>query len=508
MTISSLSIDSIDSLKSKLANELFAAVQHKQWATLLDTCKNQLSDGRYDIIVYKPAATYQFKSGRSVLNIYSDSAKVLEKQSLSHSPFDDLSKLHQVFSAQFDCQSQQNSSLPYLIGALGLLGYDINTHTDHIHDAAPDQYQLADIAIGFYDQSLIFDNYTGEVFHVHANASSANAKSVSDWLAPFLAFDTTVTEAPQQPFYLTRDWQANMNEGEYVASMQRISEHLHAGDCYQINFAQRFSAAYNHFEPGSEWAAYSMLRKVNKAPFSSFMRVGESCVLSLSPERFISVKNGQVVTKPIKGTRKRAKDAEQDRYLAQQLLDSEKDKAENLMIVDLLRNDLSKHCQPHSVKVPHLFALESYPAVHHMVSTVVGTLKSKASPFDLLAGAFPGGSITGAPKVRAMQIIQDLEPDKRSIYCGSIGYVGIRNDMDTNICIRTILAEKGMMHCWAGGGIVLDSQAQDEYQESFDKVAKILPVLSKTLAPDSKSICNNNRVEQESIDHGKSEKAK
>jgi para-aminobenzoate synthetase component 1 len=166
----------------------------------------------------------------------------------------------------------------------------------------------------------------------------------------------------------------------------------------------------------------------------------------------------------------------------QALLDSEKDRAENLMIVDLLRNDLSKHCKAHSVKVPHLFALESYPAVHHMVSTVVAELKDDASPFDLLCGAFPGGSITGAPKVRAMQIIQELEPDKRSIYCGSIGYVGIRQDMDTNICIRTILAENNIMHCWAGGGIVLDSQAQDEYQESFHKVTKILPTLANTLA--------------------------
>jgi para-aminobenzoate synthetase component 1 len=267
-----------------------------------------------------------------------------------------------------------------------------------------------------------------------------------------------------------------MSETQYRAGIASIDNYLRAGDCYQINFAQRFSASYI----GSEWLAYQHLTKVNKAPFSSFMRFEQSCVLSLSPERFISVKHRKVVTKPIKGTRKRSEDPDIDAQLASALLTSEKDRAENLMIVDLLRNDLSKHCKPHSVQVPHLFQLESYPAVHHMVSTVVGELKAGSNPFDLLAGAFPGGSITGAPKVRAMQIIQELEPDKRSVYCGSIGYVGIRQDMDTNICIRTLLAEHQTLHCWAGGGIVLDSEAMDEYQESFHKVAKILPVLAQT----------------------------
>jgi para-aminobenzoate synthetase component 1 len=151
------------------------------------------------------------------------------------------------------------------------------------------------------------------------------------------------------------------------------------------------------------------------------------------------------------------------------------------MIVDLLRNDLSKHCRPNSVEVPALFALESYPAVHHMVSTVQGKLKQQSSIYSLLKGAFPGGSITGAPKVRAMQIIQELEPDKRAIYCGSIGYFGIRNDMDTNICIRTLLAENNQLYCWAGGGIVIDSNVDEEYQESKDKVAKIIPILSNSI---------------------------
>jgi para-aminobenzoate synthetase component 1 len=208
--------------------------------------------------------------------------------------------------------------------------------------------------------------------------------------------------------------------------------------------------------------------------------------MSISPERFLSVNEQVVQTKPIKGTRPRFNDPIQDQQQIESLLNTEKDRAENLMIVDLLRNDLSKHCQPGSVNVPELFKLESFAAVHHLVSTVTGKLKTSSSVMDLLQGAFPGGSITGAPKIRAMQIIDELEPNNRNIYCGSIGYLGILGDMDTNICIRTLLCEKSSeqsnnqqtIHCWAGGGIVLDSNAKDEYQESLDKVSKILPVLS------------------------------
>ena len=184
-------------------------------------------------------------------------------------------------------------------------------------------------------------------------------------------------------------------------------------------------------------------------------------------------------TKPIKGTRPRFVDAKQDKASADALLAAEKDRAENLMIVDLLRNDLSKHCKPGTVEVPALFALESYEAVHHMVSTVTGELNDDASPLDLLAGAFPGGSITGAPKIRAMEIIDELEPHRRNVYCGSIFYLGFRQDMDSSILIRTLLAEQGNLYCWAGGGIVVDSQPDEEYQETLDKVSRILPTLKQ-----------------------------
>lgn len=387
-------------------------------------------------------------------------------------PFDSLSLLHKSFCESFDQTfSPEMKKLPFLVGALGSFGYDINIVSDNIKDRNPSQYMMPDIALGFYDHSIIYDNLNAEAYLIDWDDERLQ-KTVAAFESVLQKGEIADTKALS--FGLKTDWKANMSRNTYIEKLAKVNSYLLAGDCYQVNFAQRFSAQYS----GCEWMAYKRLKQANKAPYSAFMRLPSSCILSMSPERFLQIKNGQVESKPIKGTRKRSKDQATDKQLAQALLSSEKDKAENLMIVDLLRNDLSKHCKAGSVKVPKLFALESYPAVHHMVSTVIGQLKHQSSPFDILKGAFPGGSITGAPKIRAMQIIQELEIDKRSIYCGSIGYVGIQNDMDTNICIRTLLAEKGTMYCWAGGGIVIDSEAEDEYLETLHKVDKILPVLA------------------------------
>jgi para-aminobenzoate synthetase component 1 len=204
----------------------------------------------------------------------------------------------------------------------------------------------------------------------------------------------------------------------------------------------------------------------------------DKAVLSLSPERFLDVRDGRVETRPIKGTRARGATPQEDRALAQALIESAKDRAENVMIVDLLRNDLSRVCTPGSVRVPQLCGLESYANVHHLVSVVTGELSAGHSPLDLLAAAFPGGSITGAPKVRAMQIIDELEPSRRSVYCGSLGYVDVRGHMDTSIAIRTAVADNGQLHLWGGGGLVADSEEQAEYRETLDKISRLMEALT------------------------------
>lgn len=221
------------------------------------------------------------------------------------------------------------------------------------------------------------------------------------------------------------------------------------------------------------------LRQQNPAPFAAFLHTPEAQILSTSPERFLALHDGQVETKPIKGTRPRClQDAAQDAAIAQELLNSNKDRAENVMIVDLLRNDLSKVCELGSVRVPHLFALESFARVHHLVSTVTGRLAANKTALDLLRACFPGGSITGAPKLRAMQIIEELEPQRRGVYCGSIGYVGFDGQMDSNIAIRTLIYAQAQLRFWVGGGIVADSHMDAEYAETFAKAEAIFRALS------------------------------
>ncbi|GAM63146.1 para-aminobenzoate synthase [Vibrio ishigakensis] len=285
---------------------------------------------------------------------------------------------------------------------------------------------------------------------------------------------TPTTEASSKgSFRLASDWHANMTQAEYTHKFNQVQEYLLSGDCYQINLAQRFSAQFE----GDEWQAYKTLESANVAPFSAFVRLPEHAVLSISPERFLQCHSDKVETKPIKGTRPRFADPKLDAEQISDLKTAPKDQAENLMIVDLLRNDIGRVCAPGSVKVPNLFDVESFPAVHHLVSTITGDLDNKHDVYDLLRACFPGGSITGAPKVRAMQIIEELEPHRRNVYCGSIGYISRCGNMDTSITIRTLITQQDSIYAWAGGGLVADSVAEDEYQETLDKLGKILPIL-------------------------------
>jgi para-aminobenzoate synthetase component 1 len=285
--------------------------------------------------------------------------------------------------------------------------------------------------------------------------------------------------SPETSFNLLANFQSNLSETSYRAAFDRIQEYIHAGDCYQVNLAQRFSAPYS----GDPWAAYRTLRSVAAAPFSGYLKLSgtDEAIISLSPERFISLHGNRVETSPIKGTRPRYRDERSDRQAIKDLRNSIKDRAENLMIVDLLRNDLGRNCTPGSIHVDRLFEIQSFPTVHHMVSTISGDLQEGRSAMELLRDSFPGGSITGAPKKRAMEIIRELESDPRGPYCGSLLYISADGRMDSNIAIRTLLCRQGTVNCWAGGGIVADSQWQREYQETYDKVGSFLSALEATI---------------------------
>lgn len=437
--------------------ERFAPLAQHPWAMLLHSGFAEHSHNRFDILVAAPKVTL---TTRGQITELCHGSEVRQSK---EDPF-------QLLQQQLEQQNQHpaaNTDLPFQGGALGLFGYDLGRRVEKLPQMAQADIALPDMAVGIYDWALIADHHKKTLTLL----SYEDVEQRWQWLC-------SQQSEPQQDFTLTSRWQANMTRQQYGEKFQRIQQYLRSGDCYQINLAQRFSADYQ----GDEWQAFQQLSASNRAPFSAFLRLPDNAVLSVSPERFLWLENQQIQTRPIKGTLPRLADAEQDAQQAQRLANSAKDRAENLMIVDLLRNDIGRVAEPGSVKVPELFVVEPFPAVHHLVSTITALLPERTPATELLRACFPGGSITGAPKVRAMEIIEELEPQRRNAYCGSIGYISACGTMDTNITIRTLFTESGRIYCSAGGGIVADSQEQAEYQETFDKVGRILPQLGEFIA--------------------------
>lgn len=446
--------------------EVFSAFADQAWAIWLDSCESNHIDSRYDIMVWQPDFTAT-TTGNNTCIKHTSSGKTL------NSALDPLAIIEQLQAEVFKPSNNSNNNLPFIGGTLGYFAYDLGRRFEKLPDNAQQDIKLPEMAVGIYSQAIIFDNKK-QCFYLVCPQEERNQIEAS-----ISALIASCAKQNSASFALRSDWQANMDKANYTEKFNRVQDYLLSGDCYQINLAQRFNAEYQ----GDEFQAYLALRQANQAPFSAFIRLENAAVLSVSPERFLKLEQGKVQTKPIKGTMPRSADLEQDKANAKALANSSKDRAENLMIVDLLRNDISKSCQAGTVKVPKLFDIESFPAVHHLVSTIEGELQSNKQATDLLRGAFPGGSITGAPKIRAMEIIEELEPHKRSVYCGSIGYISACGTMDTSITIRTLICQqeknKKHIYCWAGGGLVADSTAASEYQETFDKVNKILPILNK-----------------------------
>lgn len=434
------------------AVELFSHFAHLPHAVFLDSASASHPDSHFDLISFAPQHSLTAQNGSVFLD------EIEQK--------DNLFTLMQRLLSPYQTEKAPHD-LPFSGGWLGYFSYDLGRYIERLPSKAKNDIALPDATIGLYPDALIYHKKLACWFYISQPSEQENAR-----LDKYLAQINTPVTATK--FNLTSPWQSNMDYASYEEKFNQVQAYLHSGDCYQINLAQRFCASYS----GSPWHAYLQLREQNSAPFSAYIALPDhNAVLSLSPERFIGVNDGKVQSKPIKGTLPRLSDADKDKQQAEALANSPKDRAENVMIVDLLRNDLGKVAKAGSVNVPSLFAIESFPAVHHLVSTVTSTLAAGKTAIDQLEAAFPGGSITGAPKIRAMEIIEQLEPHRRSIYCGSIGYISACGNMDTSITIRTLVAKNSQLYCWAGGGIVADSKARLEYQETYDKVNKILPVL-------------------------------
>ncbi|HDU6301086.1 TPA: aminodeoxychorismate synthase component 1 [Klebsiella aerogenes] len=435
--------------RADAAERYFAPLSAMPWAMLLHSGFADHPYSRFDIIVAEPRATLVTRGEQTWVN---------DGEGEFVSQDDPLQLLQQQLDrCQLTPQSDEN--LPFLGGALGLFGYDLGRRFERLPAQAQADIALPEMAVGIYDWALIVDHQRQQV----SLLSYDNPQQRLQWLE-------SQTRQPAESFSLTSSWQSNMSRQQYGEKFRQVQAYLRSGDCYQVNLAQRFQARYR----GDEWQAFCKLNAVNRAPFSAFIRLAEGAILSLSPERFIQLYQGDIQTRPIKGTLPRLDSPQEDARQAVTLAHSPKDRAENLMIVDLMRNDIGRVAVPGSVRVPELFVVEPFPAVHHLVSTITARLPATLDASDLLRAAFPGGSITGAPKVRAMEIIDELEPQRRNAWCGSIGYLSLCGNMDTSITIRTITAWQGQLYCSAGGGIVADSEEAAEYQETFDKVNRIL----------------------------------
>lgn len=438
----------------------FERMSERPWCIMLDSGRPRSTQGRYDILSAEPHTT--LTTWGEVTEVSSTAGTVVSRED----PF-------KLLRTALGEMVPGVPGLPFSGGALGYFSYDLGRRVERLPVLAKADVPMPDMAVGIYGWAVVVDHEQRRSYLV---TDGRDERTLDEWSTLIEAVQVSLPVAFCPSFSVRTAVKANMTKDEYGSAFARLRKYLRDGDCYQVNLAQRFSARAE----GVAWDAYKYLRQLNPAPHSAFMLTPFGAVLSSSPERFLKVENGHVETKPIKGTRPRAADPVRDAALAEELRASLKDRAENVMIVDLLRNDLGKVCRVGSVSVPKLFAIESFATVHHLVSTIVGELKPDQHAVDLLRGCFPGGSITGAPKIRSMQIIEELEPHRRSVYCGAIGYIGHDGNMDTNIAIRTLVYSDGWMHAWAGGGIVMDSSMESEYQESLDKAAAMLRLFMRT----------------------------
>lgn len=450
-----------------LANsaDWFVLIRHLPQAIWLDSgCP--LSDyGRFDILSAAPSVKLDTRGANTAIS-HSNGAS----SNSSENPF----QLVQHYLTP----TKPLEDIPFSGGALGYFAYDLGRRLEQLPQTALQDIELPDMSVGIYPWAIIQDHQR-QIAWLVINETLAPAYNFLEIQQMLMFHKPKVNyELEVFPFSINK-FQSNVNAKKYASAIAKIQQYITAGDCYQVNFAQRFSSDYR----GDPLAAYLHLRSALPSPFSAFMQLDQGALLSLSPERFIQIQGAHVETKPIKGTIARGLTAEEDRRNAETLQASAKDRAENLMIVDLLRNDLSKTCT--DIQVPELFSLQSFANVHHLVSTITGSLKPGAQALDVLATSFPGGSITGAPKIRAMEIIEELETNRRSVYCGSLGYISSCGNMDTNIAIRTLVCDKDKIHCWGGGGIVADSNTEQEYQETFAKVKVLLDALEKNFAADN-----------------------
>lgn len=444
----------IKEIESKLkAEEVYSLFKEELDSIFLDSSKEESEFSLYSFIGLNPFKKFTSK-GREIC---------IDGETIFGDPFMKLEELIEKYKISY------KSPIPFLGGAIGYFSYDIGRVIEKMPKSAKEDIIIPDSYFLFYDNLIIFDLKKGKTYITALGMNKKSEESIKDILK-------RIEDKPKRvDITLDREtyFNSNFTKEEYINAVKRLKDYIREGHTYIANLTQRFSCDFN-LDP---FNTYMSLRSINKAPFSAYLNLEDFKIICSSPERFLKVFNRQVETRPIKGTRPRGKDEKEDELNKRELLNSEKDKSELLMIVDLERNDLSKVCKDFSVKVTELFKLEEYATVFHLVSTVIGELEDGITSVKCIRECFPGGSITGAPKIRSMEIIEELEGIRRGIYTGAIGYFDFRGNCDFNIVIRSILTKDNKAYFGVGGGVTIESCEEMEYFETLDKAKALMRVL-------------------------------
>ena len=433
------------------AFEIYTIFKDEKDSFILDSAMDKNKLGRYSFISSNPFKTLKYKNtDENPLNFLQE----------------ELNKY----------KVKNNTHLPFIGGAVGYLSYDLGNYIENLPRTAKDDLDVYDLYFGLYNYVIVVDHLEEKTYIATPDLDIQKEKDIA-FIVECKIKEAEINgvnpicyeEKEVPPTKLT----SNFTKKEFEDSVQKVREYIKNGDIYQANLTQRFSGKTTL----SSYELYRDLRRISPAPFGAYLNFDDFNILSNSPERFIKCIDRKLETRPIKGTRPRGKNKEEDLRLQEELRNSEKDKAELLMIVDLERNDIGRISKIGTVKVPELFVIEPYANVNHLVATVVGELQDDKDAVDAIKATFPGGSITGAPKIRSMEIIDELEPTQRNVYTGSIGYIGFNGDMDLNIAIRTIVKKEDDVYFQVGGGMTWGSDPSDEYQETLDKAQSIMKAL-------------------------------
>ncbi|MBU3090637.1 aminodeoxychorismate synthase component I [Clostridium sp. CF011] len=445
----------IEKVHTKLDGfEIYSLFKEDLNTILLDSARDEKTLGRYSFIGINCFLTFKSKNGTCYKG----------EEVYIGDTFEELNKIIEEYAIE------NNTGLPFVSGGIGYFSYDLAREVEELPNIAKDDVDIPHCYYNFYDNIIILDNFKKSIYISALGILKSQKDSIEGIRQRIQKGNKIVYE---KVGVIKNKFTSDFEKNNYINTVSKVRAYIKSGDIYITNLTQRFSCNTRK----SAYEIYKDLRNINPAPFAAFMNFENFNIICSSPERFLRIRNRMVETRPIKGTMPRGMDAGEDLKNKTILINSEKDKSELLMVVDLERNDLSKVCKPSSVKVTELFKLEEYSTVFHLVSTVVGELKEPVSSLECIKACFPGGSITGAPKIRSMEIIEELEPVRRNIYTGALGYLGFDGNVDLNIIIRTILIKDNKAYFGVGGGITWDSNEECEYDETLDKAKALMRVL-------------------------------